>query len=167
MKSESQETVMKREMRRERATRFCCRAAAAIAAITCGACLGSYQERSRSISLASIKDLEATRIYNFMGRRIYGQGLRLESRNDFLMDEVAIASLDRAQVCFDAIVRSEHGPDLHPSQWRIRVNGQPAAAAERSPANNTFWTTTERGYKRIGATAHAAIWWSRSRWSAR
>lgn len=98
----------------------------------------SYHAKGRTISATAIGDPDATRIYNFMRSRDGHD----ETRDDDLMDEATIASLAPGQVCFDLTIRSRTLIDLHPSQWRIEVNGVPGTAEEIAPRSSEVYTST-------------------------
>lgn len=98
----------------------------------------SYPQKARVVHVANLGDPDATRIYNFM-RSTDG---RDEMRVDYLMDEAAIEVLDGTRACFDLTVRSRHAIDIHPSHWRVKVNGVEAEVVQRDAPEQSFWTVT-------------------------
>jgi hypothetical protein len=102
------------------------------------ACAFPSQKRQVVWTLETTPD--DTRIYNFMG----SSSKHMEPRSDYLMDEATIVSLRPERACFHLIVRSEHHVDLHPSQWRVKVNGKAAHVEQREEPDRTFWRTTVR-----------------------
>jgi hypothetical protein len=99
----------------------------------------SYKSKSRVVSLAQIGDQGATRIFNFMSTSAGEE----ERRDDNLIDEAVIASLQPGQACFDLTIRSTLGVDVHPSEWIVKVNGASGTVEEIAAKNTETW---ERSY---------------------
>ena len=100
----------------------------------------SYPKKARTVHVADVADPEATRIYNFMRDR----GGIEETTHDWLLDEATIETLTARRACFDLTIRSRHSIDVHPSQWRVKVNGVDAEVVQREEPDKQFWTVNER-----------------------